>query len=187
MTGPVDASTRVYRDDTEILRNEQAAALAVDPGVHALTVRADGHAPETVRVSIAEGERKEIAVHSGATEPKAGADGGVATGSSSRAVGWALGGVGVLGLGTAAVTGLMLMNRKETVEANCGADKVCEAPGLDAASSGKTLLLVNGAAWVVGAAGLGLGAYFVLSRHSTTTLAPTVYPGFAALSCAGTF
>jgi hypothetical protein len=62
--------------------------------------------------------------------------------------------------------------------------------GLDAVASGKTLLVVNGAAWVVGGVGLGLGAYFLLSGAAhppATGLLPNAGPGHAGLSYRGSF
>jgi hypothetical protein len=70
----------------------------------------------------------------------------------------------------------MLVRTKSTVDANC-IDKVCNAQGLDAVATGKTLIIVNTAAWIVGGLGLGTGAFFLLSgskSQTTTALAPSV-------------
>ena len=57
-------------------------------------------------------------------------------------------------------------------------------------NSGKTLLVVNTAAWIVGGLGLGLGGYFLLSGSkspTTAALAPRIGPEGASLSCVGSF
>jgi hypothetical protein len=84
-------------------------------------------------------------------------------------------GVGVAGVGVAAVSGLMLIENKSTVEANCP-DKWCNQEGLDAVASGKTLTAVNTAGWIAGGVGLGAGLYFLLSGGRTRASVPQVAP-----------
>jgi hypothetical protein len=127
-------------------------------------------------------------VYPGAVDPSATA--GPAPKPRSRALGWGLAGLGVAGVGTAVVSGFMLVHTKSTVDANCRPDKVCNAQGLDAVANGKTLLIVNTTGWIVGALGLGSGAFLLLSGSksgASAAIAPAVGPASASLSCVGTF
>jgi tetratricopeptide (TPR) repeat protein len=179
---------RVFRDDVELGRASLGAALPVDPGSHTVTVMASGHRPESVGFSMAEGEERKLEVHPGAVELDSAATDD--DGARSRNLGWVLGGLGVLGLGTAVLTGALLANANSLVEADCP-NKMCRTQaGVDAASSGQTLLVVNGAAWIAGGLGLGVGAYLILSNGpptSSTGLVPAVGPNGASLSYRGTF
>ena len=76
-----------------------------------------------------------------------------------------MGGVGVAGLAVGSVAGILTLGHKSTVNDNCNADtKQCNAAGYDAAQSGKTLGLVTTTGLVVGAVGVGIGAYLLLSN-----------------------
>jgi hypothetical protein len=183
----VDQGAKIYRDEIEIGPGGQGVPLPVDPGPHAITVRMPGRLPKTVTVSIGIGELSQVDVHPGAVDPFAGA--GATSRTHPRTLGWILGGVGIVGVGAAAASGLMLISTRSTVASHC-VDKVCDQQGLDAANRGRTLLVVNATSWVVGGLGLGLGTYFLLSapkNQATTGLVPSVGPGGASLSYAGSF
>jgi len=175
---------RVFRDEVELGSASRGVGLPVDPGSHSITVRAAGRLPSTVTVSIAEGEQKRVEVRPGAVDPAAGA-----AGTRSRTLGWVVGGAGVVGIGVGAATSIILAGKKSTVQAECP-NNACTPAGLDAANSGKSLLVVNAVAWVVGAVGLGVGGYLLLApgpRPVTTGLAVSASPGGAGLSYRGSF
>jgi hypothetical protein len=181
--------TKVYRDEIEIGPAGQGVPLPVDPGPHNVTVRMPGHFPKTVTVSLAIGEQSQIDVRPGAIDPSAAEKGAPPPKARSRTLGWVLGGIGVAGVGGAVASGLMLVRTKGTVDTNCH-DKVCNAQGLDAVATGKTLIIVNTASWIVGGLGLGAGAFFLLSgskSQTTTALAPSVGTTGASLSFVGSF
>jgi hypothetical protein len=174
---------RVFRDEVELGPPSRGVGLPVDPGPHSITVRAPGRLASTVTVSIAEGEQKRVEVRAGAVDPAAGA------GTRSRTLGWVVGGVGVVGIGVGAATSVILSGKKSTVETECP-NNVCTPAGLDAANSGKSLLVVNAVAWAVGAVGLGVGAYLLLApgpRPVTTGLAVSADSRGAGLSYRGSF
>jgi len=145
-------------------------ALPLDPGAHELVVSAPGFEARSFKIQLTEGQTQILGVSPGRalgtntqavpaaapmkTEeaPKGRAD--------TRTLGFALGGVGVAGLGVGAVAGLMVLGKQHTVDAECHPDKSCTSAGLSAASSGQTLQTVSNVGWVVGAAALGAGAYF---------------------------
>lgn len=183
-----DKGAKVFRDEIEIGPAGEGVPLPVDPGPHAITVRMPGHFAKTVTVTVEVGEQSQVDVHPGALAPVAAAGAGAK--SQPATLGWVLGGVGIAGVATAVVSGLLILNAKKTIDANCGPDKACNQKGLDAVSSGKTLLVVNTGGWIVGGLGFGLGAYFVLSTpkaQTTMALAPRVGSDGASLSYLGTF
>jgi hypothetical protein len=182
---------KVFRDEIELGPASQGVMLPVDPGPHTVTVQAPGRLPEKVTIEVAEGEEKQIEVHPGPIDPHASdVSAGIVAKPRSRTLGWVIGGIGLAGVGTAAATGFLLVDKKSKVEAACP-NKLCTSQdGVDQAASAKTLLVVNTTAWIVGAVGLGIGAYLVLSpstSRSTTALVPAASSDGASLSCVGTF
>jgi hypothetical protein len=172
------SDTRVERDGVALGRASLGTPLPVDPGVRSITVEARGFEPRTIRLPIAEGEKKSLEVAPGNPLPAAApSDSSASNSSPRRTVGWALIGVGAAGITTGVVTGLMLDAKRDDVDANC-APEGCNSIGLDAAADGKTLLLVNAVGWGVGIAGLGAGAYLVLSspRAAHATVETAVAP-----------
>jgi hypothetical protein len=81
--------------------------------------------------------------------------------SSPHAAVYVLGGLGLLGLATCAVTGILVIDRADTVNTHCP-NKLCDDEGLAAASSGRTLSAVSTATFGVGVALTALSAYFLL-------------------------
>jgi hypothetical protein len=185
------AGGKVFRDEIELGPASQGVMLPVDPGPHVVTVQLEGHLPEKATVEVAEGEEKQIEVHPGPIDSHAHevhAD--IVAKPRPRTLGWVVGGIGVAGVGTAAVSGLMLVNQRSKVQTLCPEKSCTTQEGVDAAATGKTLLVVNTAGWIVGAVGVGLGAYLVLSPSSskvTTALVPSASPDGASLACVGRF
>jgi Tetratricopeptide repeat len=176
---------RVARDGSVLGEAALGAPLPVDPGEHEIVVTAPGTKPRRYAVTAKEGEAKTISVELGPasqTEPEkptatpAPAP-AVASrpapapardqGTSSRTTwGYVIGGVGVAGLVVGAGAGALALSKKGTVRDHCDADYNCDASGVDAASSGKRWATVSTVAFAVGAAGVGVGAYWILSGNS---------------------
>jgi hypothetical protein len=169
--GPgVPPGAKVRRDGVELGAASLDTDLPVDPGQHRIEVTAPGRPPHLSEVSMAEGERRtgevslegEPAVLQAAPEKAP-----VATNrSSTGTLGYVVGGVGLAAAVTGIVTGILVLDRKHTVDQNCNADKRCNSEGLDAARSGKTLGIATTIALSAGAVGLGAGTYLVLSASS---------------------
>jgi hypothetical protein len=88
------------------------------------------------------------------------------------------------------VAGARAIAEKETVEENCES-RLCSQTGLDAADSGRTWVTVSNVAFAVGAAGVGVGVFLVLSsgseRASESALGAHALPGGGALRLRGSF
>jgi hypothetical protein len=82
----------------------------------------------------------------------------------ARDFGWITLGVGIAA-GTVAVGTSVLMLRESVVRSdNCNEQQVCNADGLEANSRINHLSPPNAVAWVVTAAGIGGGAYLLLTN-----------------------
>ena len=162
--------------------------LPVDTGPHAITVRMPGHRVEQTVVRVGEGEQKRIEVQPGAVEERP-SESGTQSSSWRRTFGWTMTGVGALGLGTAALSGIMLLEDKRTVETNCPDKNCMNQEALDAAASGRTLTTVNTVSFIAGGVGLGVGLYFLLSagrnEKSATAILPSVGRDEFAVWCKG--
>jgi hypothetical protein len=122
-----------------------------------------------------------------------------ASSSSKGRIIWAsaLGSVGVVGVATGVVAGILAIGKKGTVDADCPG-RLCNAEGNAALSSGRTLATVSTAAFGAGAAALA-GAVVLLilpsssrpaggeraAREVLPSIAPS--PGGATFSLQGAF
>jgi hypothetical protein len=152
-------------------------ALPIDPGSHEVVVRVLGRSDRKVTFEIKEGEKKELVLQPGepeAIEPVEPArTSGAKTGSavrmtgdqgsnSQRTWGYVIGGAGVAGIVTSLVTGALVLSSKSTVEAECK-DKLCSPEGVRAGENGRRMSMVSTIAFSIGAAGVGIGTYLILS------------------------
>ena len=108
------------------------------------------------------------------------------TGNGNKTLGYVLGGVGIVGLGVAGVTGIMLAGDRSTMSgANCDATaRTCSGPkasdGVSAADHAPIVTVFYGSA-AVGIVALAAGAYFVLSATDDAPVAIRVSPRGAAI------
>ena len=83
-------------------------------------------------------------------------------GSSQRTLAYVAGGIGLAGLVVGAVTGVLVLDRKATVDDECRGH-VCSKEGKEAADSGQTLATVSTIAFGVGLAGIATGVTLILT------------------------
>ena len=84
------------------------------------------------------------------------------TGDSQRTLGYVAGGLGLAGLAVGAVTGVLVLDRKSTVNDECKGH-VCSKEGKEAADSGQTLAAISTIAFAVGIAGAATGVTLILT------------------------
>jgi hypothetical protein len=197
------ADTKIFRDGVELPADSMGQALPIDPGEHVIVASSAGRRERSVHVTVARGEAKSIQIAPGESTPTTGPtepastaaiqprDQPAASASPWRTVGWVSGAVGAVGVGAAVVTGLMVLGKKQTVDDACPTKTTCSHEGTAAAETGKTLVAVNAASWIVGIVGLGAGTVLVLTHpngDATRTAAfPTIVPGGGGLSISGRF
>jgi hypothetical protein len=178
------AGVTVRRDGNEIPAAALGSALPIDPGDHVLTASAPGKKPWTTRVSVAASTTSAVAVpvlEDDAAAPLPGApegraDARPADGSSLRAVGFAIGAVGLVGLGVGAITGLSAISSNNRSKQACPTDGVCadesaRSDNDDARSSAtiSTIAFVAGGALVAGGVALVVFAPSSSSSPAKTT------------------
>lgn len=168
------AGAHVARDGVELGSASQGTPLPVNPGEHVVVVSAPGRAERSFKVVVSEREIRTLDVEPGAPNALTVETPGPAAPKAAPAtperqpatLGYVLGGVGVAGFVTAAVAGALVLQKKSVVDQHCDAAKRCDAEGLRATKSGKTLGIVTTAGLITGAVGIGTGAYLILSAGS---------------------
>jgi hypothetical protein len=198
----------VVRDGEDVVeRGDLGTARTVDPGVHVVVVTAPGHADRSYDLTLHEGDQVEQTIDTGGTSavpttstvpapvpvaPGASAEAtppSPSSGKGVRTAGFVLGGIGVAGIATGAVTGILALGRASTVKSHCPGD-ACDPQGLDAASQGKWLAPTSTVAFVAGGAFLAAGAYLVFFRgraSANVVIAPTAAAGTAGAIVRATF
>jgi hypothetical protein len=175
------AGTKITRGGVEVGKASLGLSLPIDPGTHTIEVTAPGRRPAGFKVVAREGEQREIEVAAGVELGAAGAAGTEppAGGSSRRTLGLVAGGVGIVGLVVGGAAGAATLGKKAAADDNCP-DKRCNQIGFDAAESGRTLGTVSVVGFVVGALGIGTGAYFLLTDdtrgQARSAFVPSVGP-----------
>jgi hypothetical protein len=108
-----------------------------------------------------------------------------------RAVGWTFVGVGVLGLAAALGTSGLMLHDESVRSSNCDAAKVCNSDGASANSQIGSLAGWNVATWIVGVAGVGVGAFLLLTDSNEhdrqVSVGVTPNGGGASMALKGTF
>jgi hypothetical protein len=84
--------------------------------------------------------------------------------TTARTVGWVSIAIGAEAAGAAAATSILILGYKTTRDDGCNAEKVCTGAGLNANSQIQAVQFWNAGAWVLAAAGLGIGAYLILTH-----------------------
>ena len=168
----------VKRDGVEISAAGLGVALPIDPGQHRIVATAPGKRPTTLDIAVPD-RGETVAARLAPLDDAPPADAPPSSGnaapsgsSTPRTIGWIALGTGAAGFAVAGITGLMLLGQRSTVQSHCDiAKRECDQEGLDAASSGSTLLPINAVAWIIGAVGVGIGGVLLLTSSSSS--APT--------------
>jgi hypothetical protein len=164
----------VRRDGVSLGTASLDTPLPVDPGDHVVIVEAPGTRAAEFHARVAEGESAVLDVAIGDALPATGevspgVNSGVpvATPGPNHTAAYGVGGVGVAGLLTGAIAGVLTLNKKSTVNSDC-VGKQCSQAGLDAANAGKTLGVIATVGLITGAVGIGAATYLFVSAPSPT-------------------
>jgi hypothetical protein len=180
-------TTEVLVDGRALDPAELAGPISLDPGLHELTLRESGRLRIREQLELREGERRtwtprlpapatpvaepkavlpQHRAH-GAAEHRLESDGKSSASSGTRALGYTVGAIGAAALTASAVLGVLVLERKGVVDRNCDASGGCNADGLAAANSGKTLSRWSTVGALVGIPALGFGAYLVFTYDAS--------------------
>jgi hypothetical protein len=163
-TGGADVpGVRVSIDGTPQVGRLDGVAVPVDPGPHRVRFEADGFEPVERDIVVREREKARVlAAQLEAAHPPA------ASGASRRVAVWALGALGVAGLGAFTCFGLRGRSMQADLD-SLGCKPSC--PEDDVAAMDRSYLAAN-VSLGVGVASLGVAAYLVLSAPKTPAAAP---------------
>jgi hypothetical protein len=168
--------TKLKVNGEEIRRAAWTEPAPVQPGTAEVSVETPGGSPVKKTVTLKAGEKTQLTIDAaeggGAPSPpvkepeKAIEPPPKSDSTGLRPIAYAAGGVGVLGLATFAVFGLMSKSTYDDLKSTCG-DAPCPEDRRDDVSSGKTQQTIANIGLVVGAVGLAAGVtLFVLSTPS---------------------
>jgi serine/threonine-protein kinase len=201
----------VTRDGEPVGRPAWGTPIPVDPGAHAVQASAPGRKTWQGQTRV-DGAGAKASIEVPALEPDAAAapapgattsapaSGSTAApaqpappetpstsspGSTQRAIGLILGGVGIVGVGIGAVFGFVAKSDNDGVGGNCN-QGVCNQQGLSSLDSAHSAATVSTIAFAAGGAALAGGAllYFLAPRATSGTgllVAPSAGPHTASL------
>jgi hypothetical protein len=152
--------------------------VPVNPGRHAVVADAEGMERATERVTLSEGQQREVLLNLVSRAPAEPAS-PVETSAGSKipaAIAFGVGGAGVA-LGT--IFGVMAMSDKSAAEAYCKDDQ-CTRKAQPSIDSSLTNGNVSTVAFIVGGVGLGLGAVLLLTVGSKKTEQARLVPWIGA-------
>lgn len=190
-------STRVERDGEAVSRASLGVAIPVNPGKHRIVVIAEDGGRSEVEFEIAEGGSQELTLTLPAALPKRaqplpgeaaspattgdripGDTGASDAGPPTLAL--IVGGIGVLGVISGAVTASMARSKRDQADDHCP-DMRCDAEGDSLVEDGKQLATISWISWVVGGIGLVGGTYLWLSHDSSNQIDVAAGPSSASL------
>jgi hypothetical protein len=177
------ARTQVRRDGQVVPPSEWGKPVAVDPGAVEIEVTAPGHLTHrervevpadagraSVRVPRLRPDRKSAAAASAvpaasgqATSPAPAGRADSSGAGPSRAVGFALAGVGVAATGLGAYFGLRALSKNADSKDLCNASNVCSAQGGQLRDEAKSAALVSTIGIGVGLAAVATGVVLLLA------------------------
>jgi hypothetical protein len=182
---------RVVRDGVELGQAALGVPLPIDPGPHVVVAAFAGSATRTYDMTIAAGESRELVVGpvAAAASPPPGAvvpRDAASPGGARRTISIVVIAAGAAGVVVGAITGALAIDRASTYRAHCS-DGACDADGLDAASSGKTLSTMSTIGFLAGGA-LTLGGFVLLltAPRAQVTVSIGVTRG-GRVACSGAF
>jgi hypothetical protein len=158
-----DAAVRL--NDELLTESQRGVPLAVMPGTVTVVGSATGYQTVTRTVEVAGGETKTVAlalVPAGEEVPPPEEEGPGFEVTTTRAIGFAVAGVGVVGLVVFAITGSMAASKFDEVETGCAMVRCTDPKFEDTIDSGKTLQTVANVTAVIGSAALVAGVLMVI-------------------------
>jgi len=202
---PPAPESKIIVDGVEFQAATLDVLLPLDPGTHQIVIKLPGEPDRTRTVTLAKGGSTIIDLTPAkpeADDKSAGGTGNVkrpTTGPQKRKVdptrvaGFVGIGLGVAGLATGGITGLLAIQQKDIVDTRCNANFVCDTVGFAAVDRMHTFGNVSTISFIAGGvlAGAGLTLLLVSRRPQATgvnwQMRTAVLPGNANLTIEGAF
>lgn len=176
-------STQVTSDGTVLSRASFDVPLPIDPGPHDYVVTAEGHEPTTISFRVVPSESLTLDLAPGprvTARPRAPAEARAATATPSRPAVFVAGGIGLAGVATGIITGLLVLDHAATYRDHCTPS--CDDEGARAARLGRPVAIVSPIAFAVGLVGASVATYLLVrSGASGATAKPSPSRGQSAL------
>jgi hypothetical protein len=187
VNGPVEGQ-EVKLDGAALGKAAWGTRVAVDPGTHELSASAPGKKPWAITFTMAIAENKGIALpvlQAEAVQPAPPSTGAVGPEGSAPArpvsfeparepshadatIGWVIGGAGVAALGVGTFFGVRTISKKKQSDRECPTDTTCSTEGVNLNNQAKSSAWVSNIGIGLGLAGVGIGAYIIVSRSGST-------------------
>jgi hypothetical protein len=204
---PPSPESKIIVDGVEFRAATLDVLLPLDPGTHEIVVQLPGEPDRRRTLTLEKGGSSIIDLtpakpkdeDTNATNPNGGAGDGVNDTKPGKVdplkvSGYVGIGLGAAGLLTGGITGILAIQQKETGDARCTANYVCDAVGFAAVDRFQTMGNVSTVACLAGGvlAGAGLTLLLVSRRAPKATganvhLVTAVAPGSASLTFEGAF
>ncbi|WP_437644239.1 hypothetical protein [Sorangium sp. So ce362] len=196
--------TVVMRDGIALGEAALGIALPVDPGEHLVSIKTPGGPVREQRITLVEGEAKELTLELKETPPPAAPapppapsqlaapppdpapapaePDAPAVPAGRRAAVYVTGAVGAAGFLLGGILGALVFDKKGVIAEHCGSGiqvtdrKACDPTGYDAATSADAMARVSTIAFGVGLAGLGAAAVLYWTEPKPTAPAAGARP-----------
>lgn len=191
----VPPTTQIAVDGAPLAATAVGTEQPTNPGLYTVVVSAPGYEARSYQVKLSDGQHLALVVEPGkvsSAQSNAGAPAARAGTNLKQSIGFALGGVGLAGLGIGAVSGILALGKKGDFDKACPDAAHCSAEGLQIEASGKALAGVSTASFVVGLVGLGAGVTLVLlgrdrGKPAAVSVGASPLPGGGFLGAHGAF
>ena len=181
LTADAPEGSRVLLDKEALAPEKLGGEIALDPGVHEVTVQAPGRLDNVYSVRLAEKQRQALSVVPGDSTSGVG-------GGALRTFGFVTVGVGVAGLAAWGVTGVLAIEKRDALQRVCPDLSRCVIQGDSRAREGMDMATGSTIAFAAGLAAVGAGtAMILLGRRRTVAVQASVGPAGAGLGITGTF
>lgn len=174
----------VTRDGVVLGAVSLGVPMPVNPGAHAIVVKAPGRAESTTEVTLAEAESKTVEVKPGEPrvadgEPPAKAGPERASEGHTSPLVWVGFGGAAAALAVGSVTGFMALERSNAAERDCPDLKCPSAEALDEVEAGRAFGTVSTVAFGAAAVLAGVGIYALVSggKRGPAPASVAVRPG----------
>ena len=154
------ASTRIRRGDVDVGEASLGVPLPADPGTYDVVASAPGFLARHFQAELRVGAVTELLVDVGLplAAPAPRGD------SSWRTASFAVGSVGIAGLGVGVVTGILAIDRNNTVKSECPNGACTSNEGATAAQQGRAFATTSTVGFIAGGVLLAAGVVVLLTH-----------------------